>query len=203
MNRFYKFFIFIASIALLATVLLATEQKAFAAEQKVYIVGINNDNSKLEMQDITVTVANFVKENPFDEPSSYTISLLSIDNKILFKTRFDFTSTSEYKEITIPYFSNGMEIKISDKNGSDILDKSVIQFAQTCGNGTCELQENYKTCPQDCRAPTPVTKDNNLTKNNMQPLLVLIGGIATIIVLTSGAIYWSIRRKKQLPPQSS
>lgn len=141
-TRYRKFFIF-AGIILLAAV-------SFAAEQKVYIAGVNNNNNTLELQDIVVTVSNLVEEMPFDNDSAYSLELVSANNKVLYKTKFDFTLIYEYKEITIPYFENGKEIRVYDKDGNTVLNESVIQFAKTCPDNTCEPHESYESCTADC-----------------------------------------------------
>lgn len=144
MNMEYrKFFVFIGSIILFATVSLA-------AEQKVYVVGINNNNNTLEIQDIAVTVTNLFEERALDEASSYRIELVSPNNTVLYKAKFDFALIYEYKEITIPYFPTGKEIRIYDKDGNILLNESVINFADTCGNNICDPHESYESCPKDC-----------------------------------------------------
>lgn len=143
----HKFFalaiIFTASVFLLAAV-------SMAAEQKMYVVGVNNNNDTLEIQDITVTIENLVEEKPFDEASSYVIELVSTNNAVLYKAKFNFALIYEYKEITIPYFSNGKEIRVYDKDGNIALNESVMQFAQTCGDKICQGHESYESCNTDC-----------------------------------------------------
>jgi len=53
--------------------------------------------------------------------------------------------------IEVPYYENGIGIAIFRPDGKSYY-INTIGFAKLCGDNICESNENYATCPQDCRS---------------------------------------------------
>jgi hypothetical protein len=54
--------------------------------------------------------------------------------------------------LEIPFDASAKNINIYDPSGKMVAFVDVSEFSQICGDGVCGGQENFKTCPQDCRS---------------------------------------------------
>ena len=58
----------------------------------------------------------------------------------------------------MPYFKNAAALEIYSLNGSRLDSISLAPFAEMCGDGTCQPQENYLACSADC----PMSKKDKI-----------------------------------------
>jgi len=54
--------------------------------------------------------------------------------------------------LEIPYNSQAKNINIYDSGAKLVKYVDVFEFAQLCGDGICAANENFLTCPNDCRS---------------------------------------------------
>ncbi len=54
--------------------------------------------------------------------------------------------------LEIPYYPTGRNINIYDAAGKMVAFADIESFAQICGDGICQANENRGTCPQDCKS---------------------------------------------------
>ncbi len=54
--------------------------------------------------------------------------------------------------LAVPYYENGIAIQFISPDGKKNLSINTIGFAKLCADSICESNENYNTCPQDCRS---------------------------------------------------
>jgi hypothetical protein len=60
-------------------------------------------------------------------------------------------STADFN-LNIPYYERGAALAFYDQNGNFAFLVDTVKFAQLCGDGICESNENYSVCGQDCRS---------------------------------------------------
>ncbi|MBI4014446.1 MAG: hypothetical protein HY365_00650 [Candidatus Aenigmarchaeota archaeon] len=153
-----------------------------AAQTKAYVVELNYDDKNVSIGNIAVMpVYGFTNSGgdyrldvvSFDDKILYTMQFafpLKMDASLPPPDAFDeqgkqisfpndtlgeIVLTKSFVLLYVPYFVNAMEIRIYDSSGTVKARKTVVQFADTCGNAICEAHESYESCRGDCRSGSP------------------------------------------------
>ena len=137
------------------------------AQSKAYLLNIHYIRGELKLNSVFVTVAQ-IQKSVGKNSNTYEAIIEDFNGKTLY-TMFFYINRGfigppaiggeqpNYIEqddlnfaLILPYFKNGSYIKIFSPKKKLLLKVDVSVFANTCGDGVCQRQENYKTCPQDC-----------------------------------------------------
>lgn len=157
------------SVLILTCIFLLFSANVLAQESRFYKLNLVSVQGKLKLQDITVLPGSI---STVPVKGDYKYELLSLEGLSLYVNNFDvppstrsvslfdpdtgevtFETVNEENVVivlVIPYFPNGKEIDVYGSKNDKILTIPVFQFAQTCGNKICDIQENSTRCPQDC-----------------------------------------------------
>lgn len=135
-----------------------------------YITSLRYENGKLNLESLFVTNSTPVEFAKGD----YLGKILSFDGELLYAFRLDlpeevysFYSPDEADggkmkhdiakldtqnfTFNIPYFKDGKTLEVSDLTGRVVDTISLSPFAEMCGDGICQEQENYLECSADCK----------------------------------------------------
>lgn len=143
-----------------------------------YIANINEDSGNLNLDRIYVT--NSTSEEVIQK-FNYLGRILSFDNQILLDFKIALPTQAIYDHspqeeasvnpneagsvaitrqnytFNIPYFRNGKTFEMYNASGSKVDSIHLAPFAEMCGDGICQSQENYLECSADCKLEN---KDN-------------------------------------------
>ncbi|MBI2665496.1 hypothetical protein HYX12_02665 [Candidatus Woesearchaeota archaeon] len=89
------------------------------------------------------------------EEGDYTAEIIDLENKVRYKTRFDYP-LGQFT-LVLPYFANGNQIIIKDKDNIALYNLPTGHFIDSCGDNICQNTENSLLCPWDC----PITQRDN------------------------------------------
>jgi len=143
-----------------------------------YVIELKSKDGQVKLQNLYVTNASF--EEPLDEVD-YVGKIKSFDDKSLAMFKINLpeiiypfyapdateaekkhTIAFEQKEIdytfNAPYFYNGNILEIYNQEGRIVDSISLAPFAETCGDGICQEQEDYLECSNDC----PITLSDEI-----------------------------------------
>ncbi len=77
--------------------------------------------------------------------------LYNFSGEKLSSTNLDYPEEGEIVSVKLPYSIVGREIKVIDnKTNNELLSINISLFAKMCGDGECQEQENFVSCPDDC-----------------------------------------------------
>ncbi|MBU1004575.1 MAG: hypothetical protein KKC54_08935 [Nanoarchaeota archaeon] len=80
----------------------------------------------------------------------YKLRIVSFYNTALMESTFGINENKDFT-LYIPYYNEAKEIVIF--NGAErVFGYDVSSFADVCGDGTCQPQESFEDCPNDCRS---------------------------------------------------
>jgi hypothetical protein len=142
----------------------------------------------------------------------YTLKMFSFENEVLYSFKFSINPEKLYappKEwfdeegnqiyipnetisvenetnivLVFPYFKNAEKVNIYDSDDSLILSVDVSKYATCNMNNICNSNENYYTCPEDCKSQL-----------NFTAIITIIGGIIVVVLI----IIYIILKKRQKP----
>jgi len=81
------------------------------------------------------------------DEGNFTLKLVSFGNQVLHEAKFDLTDL--YTTLYIPYMKETKNIAIF-KDKKSIFTYEVSQYADVCGDGSCQPHESNEDCPDDC-----------------------------------------------------
>jgi len=150
--------------------LILTVSLTYGAENKIYVLNLNYNQGKLSLVDVSVEIG-YSPDRKIQPEEGYRCEVISFMGDVLYSFKFELpvklatppplknenVTSIVYLDnvnftLLIPYYKNGRAINIYDQYNFLVLSVDVSNFAKPCGDNICEteLNENYKTCPQDC-----------------------------------------------------
>jgi hypothetical protein len=117
--------------------------------------------------------------------------------------------------LSIPYYPNGKSINFYDPAGKLILAVDISDFADLCGDGICQENENAGTCQSDCRSGASDKYCDKLEDGVCDPdcaeaedqdcsaakgvnitQVVIIGAFLSILIVAAAFAVYMIRKKR-------
>jgi len=141
------------------------------SQTKSYNVSLKFENNELSYD--TIKLIDEPMPPQTIKPSvGWRCEVIGVDNTILDSFLFAIPTTtctdilnkddslaggcaSEEKAVftlAVPYYENGIAIQFISPDGKKNPPINTIGFAKLCADYICESNENYNTCPQDCRS---------------------------------------------------
>ena len=122
----------------------------FTLAEKQYSLTLTNTDKGLLYISTELSEGNLIEKQ---SKSDYQLELFSSSGELLYTDYFN-PPSGYYQQfnLNVPYFKNGNEIVILNKNKQLPFKISVVQFADKCGDEYCDVGENYLSCPQDCNS---------------------------------------------------
>lgn len=147
----------------------------FAAEtQDILYVAVHFDHGRVNIENLEVGFG-FVPEKTEINPNApaYWLEIIADSGEVLVKKQFNINLEimlepplpgEEYDSyihekileettelVAVPYFPNLKWAYLYDGNYNFLEKKEIAYLSQICGNGICQNDENYVTCPNDCK----------------------------------------------------
>jgi len=210
MLKKYIFTILIILISLGSSV-IAAERIDF--ENPSYLFHLYYDNGQLVADrdfefSYDVIPETFVPET-FNTQFPYKGEVVNLKNEIAETFQFDpRQGNPKFLKGTLsvkaPYVPDGQKVNFYDGQGIQLLSIFVSESSFCNDDGSCnpEVGEDSKTCPNDCKAPTPVptiitTSPGGDGGGMLKVLIYLIIGIGVFAVGWFGWKWW---KRRQEPP---
>ena len=108
-----------------------------------YIIGSLTFNS-ISLREIDRTIK-------YNDNSGFLVKTVAFDNSDITKIYYNMSENRNYL-VYLPYNKNAAKIVVYNPKNSIVMDIDVSSFADTCGNGICELYESYESCTKDCKS---------------------------------------------------
>ena len=155
-----------------------------AEQQEVYVLRLQFDGISLTPEQFYVTTVNYIEE--FQQEGEFYVKIISFEDEMIYSRYFDisrtFTSGADprwfdeegnqiiipeseehqeelvYKELLLPYFSQGKRMSIGTGD-TLLLELDLTAYARTCGDEQCQAHENQESCAEDCEEVSEEIKE--------------------------------------------
>jgi hypothetical protein len=139
--------------------------------EKSYAVNLNLNRGQLSLNNVYVTeTISPDRKISLASRIYYKAKLISFDGTELDSIRFDMANTEypffDYNNdssrpspivypsvdrlVSVPYYKNAQKMEVYDSVNRKVLEIDLTRFSSQCGDGKCEVNENYVQCPADC-----------------------------------------------------
>lgn len=102
--------------------------------------------------------------------------------------------------LTAPFDQGAKEFLVLDPQGKEVLRYGLADFEpkSSCGDGFCQVFENEKSCPQDCKiTPLAESKTKEPDSDRFSPSIFWIP-IGALIFIGAGVFYWRWKERKNV-----
>ena len=149
------------------------ETKKVVQLDKSYMVTLDYNNGSIAIEKLFVTNSS---SQEIKEGEEYLGKIISFDGNVLSSFNFRLPkewhvssgleiSTADNLErpsalnytLNLPYFEDGKTLEVYDLEENKLSSMLLAPFAETCGDGICQDQEDYLECKSDC---SMAEKDN-------------------------------------------
>ena len=121
-----------------------------ALAEKYYVMGLLKRGDQMVLD--SFSVENIDGEITPSTGGTDHITVLSKGGDTLFSLATDLDSP-ELSLFYVPYQEEGELIELKDVSGNLLLGIPLEMYAKVCGDGFCQGQESWSTCPSDCKEP--------------------------------------------------
>jgi hypothetical protein len=185
-----------------------------APAEDALIVGLHLEKGQVSLITLEKSPAYYT-EPAITPETGYRVELVSFTGKQLYSRTFLFPTTLSFQalpivnipeeeirggeitldtasvELILPTYPNAANLIVYDPENQEVLEASLAQFANVCGDSICQEHESFRTCSEDCEQ-TRVPFDTDTTPISFN--FMIIAGIIAVGILGLLIIMFIIQR---------
>ena len=189
---------------------------ASAVPSRIYIITLNYNHGRVSLIDAS-TDYGYAPGRQLQPEQGYYLKTASFDGKTLDQLTFEFPTTVFYdyvegnetkggvvsldnvnQTLILPYFRTAQFVMVYDRNYSLLLKIDVSKYSECNLNSKCDKNENFNTCPEDCKASTtklPVPQPEPETPGEETGISLFYFLIPAAILFLAAAAFFYYKRQ--------